>query len=134
MIVSVASSNKKMPWFELVLFNSNHSIFQNKSSTSPPDLICPISHPRFRFSVSVQILLLYRCTPHPPENRLLHKIRTNRILFRFPRSSHKCTPVWSRVADRQNTVNDLIKTSKEKDTISIIMNGARTLPASVYPG
>ena len=33
-----------------------------------------------------------------------------------------------------DTVNDLIKTSKEKDTISIIMNGARTLPASVYPG
>ena len=30
-----------------------------------------------------------------------------------------------------DTVNDLIKTSKEKDTISIIMNGARTLPASV---
>ena len=30
-----------------------------------------------------------------------------------------------------DTVNDLIKTSKEKDTISIIMNGARPLPASV---
>ena len=33
-----------------------------------------------------------------------------------------------------DTVNDLIKTSKEKDTISIIMNGARTLPASVLSG
>ena len=30
-----------------------------------------------------------------------------------------------------DAVNDLIKTSKEKDTISIIMNGSRTLPASV---
>ena len=33
-----------------------------------------------------------------------------------------------------DTINDLIKTSKEKDTISIIMNGARTLPASVLSG
>ncbi len=33
-----------------------------------------------------------------------------------------------------DTVNDPIKTSKEKDTISIIMNGARTLPASVLSG
>ena len=33
-----------------------------------------------------------------------------------------------------DTVNNLIKTSKEKDTISIIMNGARTLPASVLSG
>lgn len=33
-----------------------------------------------------------------------------------------------------DTVNDLLKTSKEKDTISIIMNGARTLPASVLSG
>ena len=33
-----------------------------------------------------------------------------------------------------DTVNDLIKTSKEKDTISIIMNGARILPASVLSG
>ena len=33
-----------------------------------------------------------------------------------------------------DTVNDLIKTSKEKGTISIIMNGARTLPASVLSG
>ena len=33
-----------------------------------------------------------------------------------------------------DTVNDLIKTSKEKDTISIIMNGARTPPASVLSG
>ena len=33
-----------------------------------------------------------------------------------------------------DTVNDLIKTSKEKDTISIIMNGARTLPVSVLSG
>ena len=33
-----------------------------------------------------------------------------------------------------DTVNDLIKTSKEKDTISIIMNGARTLPDSVLSG
>ena len=33
-----------------------------------------------------------------------------------------------------DTVNDLIKTSKEKDAISIIMNGARTLPASVLSG
>ena len=33
-----------------------------------------------------------------------------------------------------DTVNGLIKTSKEKDTISIIMNGARTLPASVLSG
>ena len=33
-----------------------------------------------------------------------------------------------------DAVNDLIKTSKEKDTISIIMNGARTLPASVLSG
>ncbi|RHS67682.1 hypothetical protein DW958_01775 [Ruminococcus sp. AM46-18] len=30
-----------------------------------------------------------------------------------------------------DAVNNLIKASKEKDTISIIMNGARTLPASV---
>ena len=33
-----------------------------------------------------------------------------------------------------DAVNDLIKASKEKDTISIIMNGARTLPASVLSG
>ena len=33
-----------------------------------------------------------------------------------------------------DAVNDLIKVSKEKDTISIIMNGARTLPASVLSG
>ena len=33
-----------------------------------------------------------------------------------------------------DTVNDLIKTSKEKDTISITLNGARTLPASVLSG
>ena len=33
-----------------------------------------------------------------------------------------------------DAVNDLIKTSKEKDTISIIMNGARTLPASILSG
>ena len=33
-----------------------------------------------------------------------------------------------------DAVNDLIKTSKEKDTISIIMNGSRTLPASVLSG
>ena len=33
-----------------------------------------------------------------------------------------------------DSVNDLIKVSKEKDTISIIMNGARTLPASVLSG
>ena len=33
-----------------------------------------------------------------------------------------------------DAVNNLIKTSKEKDTISIIMNGARTLPASVLSG
>ena len=31
-------------------------------------------------------------------------------------------------------VNDLIKASQEKDTISIIMNGAETLPASVLSG
>ena len=33
-----------------------------------------------------------------------------------------------------DAVNNLIKASKEKDTISIIMNGARTLPASVLSG
>ena len=33
-----------------------------------------------------------------------------------------------------DAVNDLIKASKEKDTISIIMNGAKTLPASVLSG
>ena len=33
-----------------------------------------------------------------------------------------------------DAVNDLIKTSKEKDTISITLNGARTLPASVLSG
>ena len=33
-----------------------------------------------------------------------------------------------------DAVNDLIKASKEKDTISIIMNGSRTLPASVLSG
>ena len=33
-----------------------------------------------------------------------------------------------------DTVNDLIKTSKEKDTVSITLNGARTLPASVLSG
>lgn len=33
-----------------------------------------------------------------------------------------------------DAVNDLIKASKEKDTISIILNGARTLPASVLSG
>ena len=33
-----------------------------------------------------------------------------------------------------DAVNDLIKASKEKDTISIIMNGARTLLASVLSG
>ena len=33
-----------------------------------------------------------------------------------------------------DAINDLIKASKEKDTISIIMNGARTLPASVLSG
>ena len=33
-----------------------------------------------------------------------------------------------------DAVNDLIKTSKEKDTVSITLNGARTLPASVLSG
>ena len=33
-----------------------------------------------------------------------------------------------------DAVNDLIKASKEKDTISITLNGARTLPASVLSG
>ena len=33
-----------------------------------------------------------------------------------------------------DAVNDLIKASKEKDTISIILNGSRTLPASVLSG
>ena len=33
-----------------------------------------------------------------------------------------------------DAVNDLIKTSKEKDTISIILNGAKILPASVLSG
>ena len=33
-----------------------------------------------------------------------------------------------------DAVNDLIKTSKEKDIISITLNGARTLPASVLSG
>ena len=33
-----------------------------------------------------------------------------------------------------DAVNDLIKTSKEKDTISITLNGSRTLPASVLSG
>ena len=33
-----------------------------------------------------------------------------------------------------DAINDLIKASKEKDTISIILNGSRTLPASVLSG
>ena len=33
-----------------------------------------------------------------------------------------------------DAVNDLIKASKEKDTISITLNGSRTLPASVLSG
>ena len=33
-----------------------------------------------------------------------------------------------------DAVNDLIKTSKEKDTISITLNGSKTLPASVLSG
>ena len=66
------------------------------------------------------------------------------ITYTCKRCKHQDTKTLGKLGDGEpyiegsfqkkswDTVNDLIKTSKEKDTISIIMNGARTLPASVF--
>ena len=68
------------------------------------------------------------------------------ITYTCKRCKHQDTKTLGKLGDGEpyiegsfqkkswDTVNDLIKTSKEKDTISIIMNGARTLPASVLSG
>ena len=68
------------------------------------------------------------------------------ITYTCKRCKHQDTKILGKLGDGEpyiegsfqkkswDTVNDLIKTSKEKDTISIIMNGARTLPASVLSG
>ena len=68
------------------------------------------------------------------------------ITYTCKRCKHQDTKTLGKLGDGEpyiegsfqkkswDTVNDLIKTSKEKDTISIIMNGARTLPVSVLSG
>ena len=68
------------------------------------------------------------------------------ITYTCKRCKHQDTKILGKLGDGEpyiegsfqkkgwDAVNDLIKTSKEKDTISIIMNGARTLPASVLSG
>ena len=68
------------------------------------------------------------------------------ITYTCKRCKHQDTKILGKLGDGEHyiegsfqkkgwdAVNDLIKASKEKDTISIIMNGARTLPASVLSG
>ena len=68
------------------------------------------------------------------------------ITYTCKRCKHQDTKTLGKLGDGEpyiegsfqkkswDTVNDLIKTSKEKDTISIIMNGAKVLPASVLSG
>ena len=68
------------------------------------------------------------------------------ITYTCKRCKHQDTKTLGKLGDGEpyiegsfqkkgwDAVNDLIKASKEKDTISIIMNGARTLPASVLSG
>ena len=68
------------------------------------------------------------------------------ITYTCKRCKHQDTKILGKLGDGEpyiegsfqkkgwDAVNDLIKASKEKDTISIIMNGARTLPASVLSG
>ena len=68
------------------------------------------------------------------------------ITYTCKRCKHQDTKTLGKLGDGEpyiegsfqkkgwDAVNNLIKASKEKDTISIIMNGARTLPASVLSG
>ena len=68
------------------------------------------------------------------------------ITYTCKRCKHQDTKVLGKLGDGEpyiegsfqkkgwKAVNDLIKASQEKDTISIIMNGAETLPASVLSG
>ena len=68
------------------------------------------------------------------------------ITYTCKRCKHQDTKTLGKLGDGEpyiegsfqkkgwDAVNDLIRASKEKDTISIIMNGARTLPASVLSG
>ena len=68
------------------------------------------------------------------------------ITYTCKRCKHQDTKILGKLGDGEpyiegsfqkkgwDAVNDLIKASKEKDTITIIMNGARTLPASVLSG
>ena len=68
------------------------------------------------------------------------------ITYTCKRCKHQDTKVLGKLGDGEpyiegsfqkkgwDAVNDLIKASKEKDTISITLNGSRTLPASVLSG
>jgi len=68
------------------------------------------------------------------------------ITYTCKRCKHQDTKVLGKLGDGEpyiegsfqkkgwDAVNDLIKASKEKDTISIILNGAKILPASVLSG
>ena len=68
------------------------------------------------------------------------------ITYTCKRCKHQDTKTLGKLGDGEpyiagsfqkkgwDAVNDLIKASKEKDTISITLNGARTLPASVLSG
>ena len=68
------------------------------------------------------------------------------ITYTCKRCKHQDTKTLGKLGDGEpyiegsfqkkgwDAVNDLIKASKEKDTISIILNGSRTLPASVLSG
>ena len=68
------------------------------------------------------------------------------ITYTCKRCKHQDTKALGKLGDGEpyiegsfqkkgwDAVNDLIKASKEKDTISITLNGSRTLPASVLSG
>ena len=68
------------------------------------------------------------------------------ITYTCKRCKHQDTKTLGKLGDGEpyiegsfqkkgwDAVNDLIKASKEKETISIILNGSRTLPASVLSG
>ena len=68
------------------------------------------------------------------------------ITYTCKRCKHQDTKTLGKLGDGEpyiegsfqkkgwDAVNDLIKVSKEKDTISITLNGSRTLPASVLSG
>ena len=68
------------------------------------------------------------------------------ITYTCKRCKHQDTKTLGKLGDGEpyiegsfqkkgwDAVNDLIKASKEKDTISIILNGSRTLPTSVLSG